>query len=539
MQMTETETGKLKKDLIEIVGERWVSNDIETLSNYGRDMTENEPVNPDFVVLPSSAEDVQKIVHLANEKEIPVIPYVAGANVGGLTIPSSKGGITIDMKRMNKLIEVNKKDKYIVVEPGFTFGHLRRLLDTDLPGFRYTFPFAPPFTSILTNALLHGLGSLGVLYGSADNFINGIEVVLPTGELVNIGNHAVNRGTHWYGRAPLPDICGLFIGWQGSTGIVTKISIQLTDKPKYMEHYALLPEDPFDFLENGVHELVNLHVCDEIGMGYFPAKVGKGIVPDYMLGLMASMMNYLRFKKKTKFVKRMWPFIKLLSFGKPFNLVQKLAPMLKMGEPEEGEDQAWLINGITITGNTKAEFKAKYSAFKKFCDKSKNPLLMLPTEDFGDLKSVFMSILDLPTQLPALYDLKAAGGLTWVGSYVPASMVHHGLKKGEEIHKKNKFFPVVVLRPMKHDHYFVLRFILSFDRLDAEETKRARSTLQELATVILDDCKGVPYKPAGWAWDMIKERADPEFLALVDRIKKFIDPKGIMNISRFNFDRLY
>lgn len=534
--MTDKQTGEIKDLLIDIVGEKWVSNDIETLANYGRDMTENEPVNPDFVVLPSSKEEVQKIVLLANEKEIPVIPYVAGANVGGLTIPSKKGGITIDMKRMNKY-EVNKKDKYILIEPGFTFGHLRRLFDTELPEFRYSFPFAPPFTSVLTNSLLHGLGSLGVLYGSANNFINGLEVILPTGELVNVGNHAVNRGTHWYGRAPLPDICGLFIGWQGTTGIVVQASIMLIDKPKFIEHFALIPEDPYDFLEHGVHELVNLHVCDEIGMGYFPAKVGKGIVPDYMLGLMASMMNYLRFKKKTNFVKRMWPFIKLLSFGNPFKLVQKLAPLLKMGTPDD--DQAWLINGITITGNTKAEFKAKYNAFKKFCKKLKPPVLMLPTEDFGDLKNVFMSILDLPTQLPALYDLKAAGGLTWVGSYVPASMVHRGLKKGEDIHKENHFFPVVVLRPMKHDHYFVLRFILSFNRLDPDETKRARSTLQELATVILDDCKGVPYKPAAWAWELIKERADPEFIALMERIKKFFDPKGIMNVSRFNFDRMY
>ncbi|MHA1679821.1 MAG: FAD-binding oxidoreductase [Promethearchaeota archaeon] len=531
--MTDSKRAEIKEKLTEIVGKRWITDDIETLANYGRDMTENEPVNPDYVVLPDNAKEVQAIVVLANKYEIPVIPYVAGANVGGLTIPNKDGGITVDMKRMNRIIELNKRDKYIIIEPGFTFGHLRRLFDTEIPEFRYSFPFAPPFTSVLTNALLHGLGSLSVLYGSADNFINGIEVILPTGEMVNVGDHAINNQENWYGRAPLPDLCGLFIGWQGRTGIVTKISIQLVDEPPVSEHFAIIPEDPYDFLENLVHDLVKLKVCDEIGIGYFPAKVGRGIVPDYMLNLMGKMMHYLRFQKKTSFVNRMWPLLKALSFGNPFKLVRKIAPLLRMGQSDD--DQAWLIAGITVTGHNKEIFNAKLKAMKKLCKKAKPPVLMLPTSDFGELKNVFMSILDLPTQLPALYDLKGGGGLTWVGSYVPSSMVHIGMKKGEEIHRKNNFFPVVVMRPMKQDHYFVLRFILAFDRRIEEETIRARKTLEELADVILDDCRGVPYKPASWAVDRIKQRADPEFVKLINRVKEFLDPKGIMNPGRLEF----
>ncbi len=144
-----------------------------------------------------------------------------------------------------------------------------------------------------------------------------------------------------------------------------------------------------------------------------------------------------------------------------------------------------------------------------------------------------MSIMDLPTQLPALYDLKAGGGLTWVGSYVPSSRVHIGMKKGEDIHKKNKFFPVIVMRPHKQDHYWVLRFILAFDRRSKEETVLARKTLQELAEVILDDCKGVPYKPAGWAVDMIQERADPASIDFIKRVKNFMDPNHVMNPGRW------
>ncbi|MBN2151916.1 MAG: FAD-binding oxidoreductase [Candidatus Lokiarchaeota archaeon] len=533
MDITKAERAAIKQELVKIVGDRWVSDDVEVLSNYGRDMTENEPNRPDFVVLPDTVDHIQRIVKLANEKKIPLIPYVAGANVGGLTIPTDLGGVTVDMKRMNRVIELNKKDKYIVIEPGFTFGHLRRLFDTEIPEFRYSFPFAPPFTSVLTNALLHGLGSLSVLYGSADQFINGLEAVLPTGEIVNVGNQAVNKQAVWYGRAPMPELCGLFIGFQGTTGIVTKISIQLMDRPPILRHFALIPEDPYDFLENFVHDLVKLGVCDEIGIGYFPAKVGRNIVPDDMIDLMGRMMHYLRFQKKTSFVKRMWPLLKLITGGKPFPLVKKMAPLLKMGKSDD--DQAWLIAGITIGAHDEKIFKAKLNAMRKLCGKAKPPLLLLPTQDFGDLQKVFMSILDLPTQLPALYDLKAGGGLSWVGSYVPSSRVHVGMRKGEEIHKKNKFFPVIVMRPHKQDHYWVLRFILAFDRRSKDETALARKTLQELAAVILDDCQGVPYKPAGWAVEMIRERADPVSMDLIKRVKDFMDPNHIMNPGRAEY----
>ncbi len=533
--MEEKARATIKKQLVEIVGERWVSDDIETRANYGRDMTENKPMLPDIVVLPENVEHVQKIVQLAGKSKVPLIPYVAGANVGGLTIPTEKGGITVDMKRMNRVIELNKKDKYIVIEPGFTFGHLRRLFDTEIPEFQYSFPFAPPFTSVLTNALLHGLGSLSVLYGSADNFINGMEVVLPTGEIVNVGNQSVNRQKNWYGRAPLPDAAGLFIGWQGTTGIVTKMSIQLLDRPKIQRHFALIPEDPYNFLENLVHDIVKLHVCDEIGIGYFPAKVGKGIVPDNMLDLMGRMMHYLRFQKKTGFVKRVWPLLKFITGSKPFPLVQKLVRMKFLKMDKSDDDQAWLIAGITVGAENEALFKAKFKTLKDACNKAKPPVLLLPTGDFGDLKNVFMSILDLPTQLPALYDLKAAGGLTWVGSYIPASRIHVGMRKGEDIHKKNHFFPVIVMRPHKQDHYFVLRFILAFDKMSADETTLARETLKELAAVILDDCNGVCYKPAGWAVEMIQERADPASIEFLKRLKKFMDPEGIMNPGRLDF----
>ncbi len=515
---------RIYRRLAEITAPERVTTDFEVRRNYGRDMTEQvAPTLPDVVVQPISTKEVEQIVKLANEEHVPITPFAAGANVGGLTLPH-KGGIMVDCKRMRRIIEINRECKYILVEPGVTFGHLRRLFDTELPEFRYSFPFSPPWTSVGLNALLHGLGSLSVMYGSADNFINGLEVVLPTGEVVQVGNHAVNGGKYWYGRSPLPDLAGLFIGWQGTSGIVTKIALQLTDRPQYLAHFALLPKDTNEFFAKWVHELDKMHLCDEIGCGYFPPKVARGLVPDDMIDTMGRMMFLLTKKGFAKFFnKYLWPLLKVITIRHPFALARKFARFMK--KPDE--NTAFLICGLTVTGATKQIFNAKVAALKQFVGKRMKHAMLIPPDDFAGLKDVFMSILDLPAQLPAFYDLQG-GGLTWVGSYVPPPTVADGLRRGEEILRKYKFFPVGVLRPMKSDHYFVLRFILPFNSADEADKERAGKANRELADMILD-IGGVPYKMAPWMAQKVWKKADPSFFNLLKRIKDLLDPNGIMN----------
>jgi len=513
--------------LKEIVGSNWVETSPEVLYNYSMDMTEQvAPSLAEVVVIPSSVEEVQKIVILANEHKIPITPYTAGANVGGLTLPH-EGGIIIDFKRMNRVIKIDKKNKFIVVEPGFTFGHLKKMLikGGELEGFRYSFPFAPPWTSVGINALLNGLGSLGVIYGCANNLISGLEVVLPTGEIVQIGQNAINNGNYWIAREPLPDLAGIFIATQGTMGIVTKIGFHLIDQPKYSINFAIIPSKIDEFFRYWVHELDKLNVCDELGCGYFPAIIGSGIIPDNMIELMAKLAGLIRKGNSIKWLKKIWPVIKLITLKHPFSLVKLLAKFHLLPLPKIEKNEPLLIIGTTITGTTKSIFKAKIKSFRKFM-KRQNALVIEPKE-FGELEPVFMSILDLPTQIPAFYDLKG-GGLTWVGSYVPPTNVADGLIKGTEILNKYQFFPVGVLRPMKSDHYFVLRFIIPFNSSDIDEIKKVRNAIGELTDLILD-IGGVPYKMAPHMAEKIWSRGDPNFYNLIARIKDCLDPNGIMN----------
>ncbi len=111
-------------NLTDIVGKDFVSNRQEELFLYSRDMGAQHPRKVDYVVMPKTVEEVQKIVRLANEKKIPLTPMGGGFTVSALAIPV-KGGILLDMKRMDKIIEVNEKSRYAMVEAGVSQGMLR------------------------------------------------------------------------------------------------------------------------------------------------------------------------------------------------------------------------------------------------------------------------------------------------------------------------------------------------------------------------------------------------------------------------------
>ena len=114
------------RELEGIVGAKCVTANKADLYIYSRDLTQADANWPDAVALPKSAGEVQAIIRLANKENVPLTPYVAGGNIGGLAIPL-RGGILLDLKRMDRIIEVNETDMYAVVEPGVTFGHIKGL----------------------------------------------------------------------------------------------------------------------------------------------------------------------------------------------------------------------------------------------------------------------------------------------------------------------------------------------------------------------------------------------------------------------------
>jgi len=121
----------LLSKLIKIVGEDRVSNSQEELFIYSRDSGAQHPRKTDYVVMPKTVDEVQKVIILANKEKIPVTPLGGGFTLSALVVPN-RAGIVLDMKRMDKIIEVNEINRYAVVEAGVSQGALKMYLGKKL-----------------------------------------------------------------------------------------------------------------------------------------------------------------------------------------------------------------------------------------------------------------------------------------------------------------------------------------------------------------------------------------------------------------------
>lgn len=269
--------GKLKT----ILGSDYVSDAAEELFIYSRDQGVQDPHMPDCVVMPGSAQEVQEIIRLAVQKKIPVVPMGGGLVLSGLTVPL-KGGIVLDMKRMNRIIEINEKSHYAVVEAGTSQGMLDAYLRKHHPGLKHSLPDAPPPATIAGNIAIHGSGHLSQSEGGFHSeMVTGLEVVLPTGELVKLGSCSTVPA--WFSRAPLPDLVGLFLGWNGTTGVITKVGIKLYPRPSLHDVMVFMTED-IDLAPEIITRIISTEAAEDINYALAPK-------PDYLNGFQMTVIN--------------------------------------------------------------------------------------------------------------------------------------------------------------------------------------------------------------------------------------------------------
>ena len=254
---------KILRNLEEIVSIDFVSNKPEDLYIYSQDPGASLPRPVDFVIMPKTVEELQNIVKLANAEKIPLVPMGGGLTLSGLVIPV-KGGIVIDMKRMNKIIEINEYSKYALIEAGVTTGKLLSYLNESYPNLQPPVPDAPPSATVAGNVLIHGSGYLSQKYGDHGAMINGLEVVLPNGDICKLGSCSISP--FWFARGPIPDLIGLFISSFGTMGIISKLSIQLFDKPKFREVVFGLLKDPKD-IPNILLKITKTGLAEDILLG--------------------------------------------------------------------------------------------------------------------------------------------------------------------------------------------------------------------------------------------------------------------------------
>jgi len=298
MELSITNKDGILKKLEKIVGQDYVSNKPEDLFIYSQDSGASLPRPVDYVVMPITVEEVQKIVLLANEDKIPIVPMGAGMTLSGLTIPI-KGGIVVDMKRMDQILEINEMSRYALIEAGVTTGSLTAYLEKHHPDLQVSIPDAPPSVTITGNALIHGSGSLSQKFGNHGDMINGLEVVLPNGEICKLGSCCVSD--YWFTRGPIPDLIGLFISSFGTLGIATKLSIKLYPKDAMREVVVGIFRDP-KMIPDAISKITHTDIAEDIVFA-----VWEGLVKGYIfLATYITGNSKEEIKSKIKMLKRLY-----------------------------------------------------------------------------------------------------------------------------------------------------------------------------------------------------------------------------------------
>ncbi|EGW39477.1 FAD-linked oxidase C-terminal domain-containing protein [Desulfosporosinus sp. OT] len=174
-------------------------------------------------VYPGNTEEVSRILKLANLEKIPVVPRGAGSNVSGGTI-SIGDCIVLVLKRMNKILEIDRKNLIAVVETGVITGQLQS--EVESVGLFYPpDPASQAFSTMGGNVAECAGGPRGVKYGVTRDYVIGLEVVLPTGEVINTGGRTIKNVTGY-------DMTNLFTGSEGTLCVITKIIVKLIPLPE-------------------------------------------------------------------------------------------------------------------------------------------------------------------------------------------------------------------------------------------------------------------------------------------------------------------
>ena len=202
------------------------------LSRKWQDAGEQGPM-PDIIVRPGTTEEVSKVMKIANYYKIPVTTWGGGSGSQGGALPVA-GGILLDIKRLDKLIELNTEAGFVTCETGMIFATLEDLVNEK----GYSVMHLPSCMTCCTvgGALAHnGIGILSTKYGKMDDMCLSLEVVLPNGDIIN----TLPVPKHSSG----PNLIPFFVGSEGTLGIMTKAKFKIVKQPETRIHHAFLFSD--------------------------------------------------------------------------------------------------------------------------------------------------------------------------------------------------------------------------------------------------------------------------------------------------------
>ncbi len=203
-----------------IVGPERLSAGESILDLHGKDESFHPRRRPDVVVWPLKANEISQILKLANTKRIPITPWGAGTSLEGNPIPV-EGGVVLDLQQMNHILELKTEDLRVRVEAGVIY----KELNEHLSRFGLFFPPDPGASATIGGMVGNNASGIRTIkYGATKDFVLSMVVVLASGEVIRVGTNAIKSSSGY-------DLCRLFVGSEGTLGVVTEVTLRLIGLP--------------------------------------------------------------------------------------------------------------------------------------------------------------------------------------------------------------------------------------------------------------------------------------------------------------------
>jgi glycolate oxidase len=236
---------RVKEWLREIVGEENFTDSLIDLIAYSKDASEFKH-RPDAAVWPVNRDQISAILKLANKEKLPVIARGAGTSLAGLAVPQ-EGGLILDLARMDQIIAINIEDRLAIVQPGVVYDDL----DRALAPHGFFFPPDPASGAVCTlggNVATNAGGIKGAKYGTTKDYVLGLEVVLADGQVLHTGSKCMKSVSGF-------DLTRLFVGSEGTLGVITEITLKINPKPP-LTQTAMATFDILEDAGNAVSEIM-------------------------------------------------------------------------------------------------------------------------------------------------------------------------------------------------------------------------------------------------------------------------------------------
>ncbi|MFC2045295.1 FAD-binding oxidoreductase [Chloroflexota bacterium] len=484
----------IKEDLIGIAGVNNVTDNPDRLEPYSKDYSLSRASMPSYVVEAENADEVQGVIKLANENKLPVVPCSSGIHFNGNTIPV-QDGIVLDLRKMNRILDIDERNRIARIEPGVTWGQLQPELEKhDLMALNPLLPH--PLKSALTSHLERE-PALIPKFEYTDTLVN-MEVVLPDGELLRTGSTTVpgfpdksladgvnpsGPGNIMWNR--------LLQGAQGTMGIVTWGQCKIEYRPKVNKTFFI----PFK------------NIADTIELVY---KIQRRVIGEECL-----LLNNLNL---AAILAQKWP--------EDFNTLRSSLP-------------PWTLILVLGGGKRFPEERIEYE---------EEALREVATE---------LAVTDLLTSMPGLPGLERQIPDMLRGSWPKEKTYWNHAYKGScqdlffltVLKEAPAFCQMIGEMVAKYDYpaddlgFYVQPMVYGgachfqcnfyYNANNAEEVSKIKSLLSESAEAVLDR-GGFFSRPYGLLADMVYNRT-ADYTMILKQLKKMLDPNNVMSPGRLCF----